>query len=101
MTGCPDPEVNPGVTWFDRTDEGLVSIGCSNGHARWLLRCVNNAWTGLMGNCSTGERDHRRTTGDSLTKLRLRVVVVVVVVIVTHRRNAEASDTSSTTIDLT
>jgi len=48
--------VPPEDTWLRRKDnEAVVIIGCYSSHQTWTLHCIDQQWTGVIGNCTRGE----------------------------------------------
>ncbi len=50
VTGCPDVEA-PEYAWYKRNGD-IAEIGCEWNHNTWKLKCENNVWVGVVGNCS-------------------------------------------------
>jgi len=43
--------VPPEDAWLRRTNNEAV-VGCYTSRQTWHLRCVDNVWTGVIGNCT-------------------------------------------------
>jgi len=50
--GCADPPVAEGTITKRVAD--VVNVGCHPDELMWQMTCINNQWTGLYENCSTG-----------------------------------------------
>ncbi len=50
VVGCGEVELSQGA--FQRRDGSDVIVGCMTSDQTWRLKCVDNTWTGLVGNCS-------------------------------------------------
>jgi len=48
--------VPPEDTWLRRTDNE-ATVGCFSSHQTWHLRCTENQWIGVIGNCSRGNQE--------------------------------------------
>jgi len=55
--GCLDVRA-PSDAWMRRVDSDKVEIGCYMSRQIWVLRCVDNQFVGVIGNCS--QRTHSR-----------------------------------------
>jgi len=53
--GCLDVRA-PSDAWMRRVDSDKVEIGCYMSRQVWVLRCVDNQFVGVIGNCS--QRTH-------------------------------------------
>ena len=50
--GCTDL-VPPDDAWLRRNGTDAV-VGCYTSHQFWFLRCVDDTWIGVIGNCTRG-----------------------------------------------
>ena len=50
MFGCADLKV-PLNGWYKREGD-VATVGCETQDLRWSLKCEDNQWTGVVGNCS-------------------------------------------------
>ena len=52
VLGCKEI-VSPEGAWMTRDDD-VIEIGCHTGSKTWSLRCVDNQWAGVLGQCGVG-----------------------------------------------
>lgn len=55
--GCSNL-VPPEDTWL-RRNENETMVGCYTSHQTWHLRCMENKWSGVIGNCTRGKIDFK------------------------------------------
>ena len=51
--GCADMSPPDGA-WMTRDDD-TMEIGCHSGSKSWSLRCVDNRWQGVLGQCGSSK----------------------------------------------
>ena len=52
VLGCKEMTPPEGA-WMTR-DGDAIEIGCHTGSKTWSLRCVDNRWEGVLGQCGVG-----------------------------------------------
>ena len=52
VLGCKELTPPEGA-WMTR-DGDVIEIGCHTGSKTWSLRCVDNRWDGVLGQCGVG-----------------------------------------------
>ena len=74
----------PSDAWMRRVDSDSVEIGCYMSRQVWVLRCVDNQFVGVIGNCTQRQSIHLLASLHAYTLLPFTDSISSIIVVKQH-----------------